>query len=398
MMATNTQPGECTGYILVVDKAADGVEIKRLLNAGNRKVLLATSAVKAMSLYRDYSVCMVMISAHLPDANVADVIREMQQMKDSAAVIIVMADNVSDEAMQQCIRAGANDVLLKPFDENILQARIQSMEQLIELKKLYGEVQEEKKIAKTIFDAAIETRNTRLKGMRIHRQAADIFSGDMALTARHPEGDIYVMMADLTGHGLSAAIAVMPVSEVFCEMVETGCYAEEVLVGINEKLLGLLPTGMFMACCMLKINPSSRTMSVWNAGMPDVYVIDRNMMSIRKQFRSLNIPLGITELAQKNINFETIGIDPESQVYMFSDGVTDVINSNGTMFGIERFEALLTENMAKDNPFKCIVDAFSSFYGECKPKDDITLVNIPFNHLLAPVKENERRWLPSADA
>ena len=383
---TNQSPG----YILVIDKPAAGVEIKRQLNTCNKKVLLATSAVKALSLYRDYSVDMVLVSVSLPDASTADVIKQIQRTKESDSVILVMAENVNDEALQQCIRAGANDVLIKPFSESVLQARIQSMEQLIELRKLYGEVQEEKKIARRIFDAAIETRNTTIKGMQIHRQAADIFSGDMALTARHPQGDIYVLMADLTGHGLSAAIAVLPVSEVFCDMVEKGCDAEEILVGINDKLLSLLPTGMFMACCLLKINLALKTMSAWNAGMPDVYVIDKNIRSIKKQFRSLNIPLGITVLEQANIVFETISINRQSQVYMFSDGFTDVINSNGTMFGVERFEALLAEKMTEENQFKGIIDAFNAFYGECKPQDDITLINIPFGQLLQPNEEHRK--------
>ena len=42
-----------------------------------------------------------------------------------------------------------------------------------------------------------------------------MFNGDLVLTAPAPNGGVYVLAGDFTGHGLSAAIGSLPVTEIF---------------------------------------------------------------------------------------------------------------------------------------------------------------------------------------
>ncbi len=277
------------------------------------------------------------------------------------------------------IIARSNNAIIQPVSKNVLSSYIDKVQ---DANMIYGDWIEEQKVAKNIFDATIKARNFSIKGMRIHCQAVDIFCGDMALTAKHPNGDIYVLFADLTGHGLSAAIAILPVSDMFSRLVEKRYSAGEVLQKINKKLQCLLPTGMFMACCMIKINATEKTLSAWNAGMPDIYFVDKHANKITKRFVSSRIPLGITELNSSDIHFETVKIGICNQIFMLSDGVADAVNEEGSMLGTSQFEMILQDNMAKENSFNKIVDELTRFKGRASVKDDLTLITIPLSGIL----------------
>ncbi len=280
------------------------------------------------------------------------------------------------------IIACSNNVIIQPASKNALFSYIDYIDKVRDANRVYGDWVEEQKVAKNIFDATINARNFRIKDMQIHCQAVDVFCGDMALTAKHPNGDIYVLFVDLTGHGLSAAIAILPVSDMFSRLVEKKYSAEKILQKINKKLLCLLPTSMFMACCMIKINVTEKTLSVWNAGMPDIYFVDKQANKITKRFISSRIPLGITELNFSDIHFETVKMGVCNQIFMLSDGVADMVNEEGSMLGASQFEIILQNNMARENNFNKIVDELTRFKGKASVKDDLTLITIPLSGLL----------------
>ncbi len=387
MEKNNEGDGASDNYILVIDAPKETIEIKKHLVMNGYKVLLAETITKAEKLYKIYSIKMLFISLALIDTGAVQLIKNISQKrinhkKNSQVAVILLVNARQDQALHDCMIAGADDFIIKPFTKNILLARMHAIEQLLDVKRLEGDATEEQKIARDIFDAAIKTTNIEIKGMRKHCQPANVFSGDMVLTGKHPSGDVYILFADLTGHGLSAAIAVLPVSNMFSHLIRQGDQAEAILQHINTQLLDLLPTDMFMACCMLKINVADKTVSAWNAGMPDVYIIDRYLRSITKRFSSIAIPLGINELAAEDIHFDSVKINAAKQIFMLSDGVTDSMNEAGCMFGVRRLENILQNNLSESNLFNHVINAFKHFKSDSRIQDDVTLISIALKEML----------------
>ncbi len=373
---------ETLRYLLVIDVRYEGVKIKKQLEPKGYHVLLVTTVSRAMQLYREYRINMIFISIELIDKDAVEMITTIRSEEREQPVIVVLEKNKIKKCLPEKIMNGLNDNFSKLFSKNILFTHVNLIDSLLGIRLFHSEWIEDQKVAKNIFDAVINTRNLIIEDMRIHCQAADVFCGDMVLTAKHPNDDLYVLFVDLTGHGLSAAIAILPVSDMFSNLVEKEFSAEMILQEINARLLYLLPTGMFMACCMIKINLAEKTIGVWNAGMPDVYLIDTLVNDITKQFVSSGVPLGIVEMNADSIHFETVKIKACNQIFMLSDGVTDVLDEKGNMLGICQFERLLKNGIDKADSFDKIMDEIVRFKGSAVLQDDVTLVMIPFKNIL----------------
>jgi len=160
-------------------------------------------------------------------------------------------------------------------------------------------------------------------------------------------------------------------------MTEKGFEPEKILKNINKKLHTLLPTGMFMAACMLEIDSNMRNASVWNSGMPDVYLLDHKSGKIKRRVKSSHIPLGITQEIDNRMKCDSFDIESGDQLIMHTDGLTDVVDSSGVMFGISQFEQLMEEAVSVDKVFVEIVNEFDKFSVQQELSDDATLVSIP---------------------
>ncbi len=375
-------------YILILDSLAGCREVMDQLKDCHYKILQATTASKAKNLLSEFPVDAVLLSLDLPDYDVVTLIADIRRCKKREIAIVVLADNQHEKELHNALLAGADDFIVKPLNRNILVSQITAVGQMLKMYRIYGEVLSEQKVAKKIFDSAISNRNFLLDGMKVYTRAVDVFNGDMILTGRHPDGNIYVFFADLSGHGLTAAIAVLPVSEIFFNGLEKGDSIENILEKINNTLMGIFPTGMFMACCILKIDIRNKILFLWNAGMPDIYILDSHLKNITRHIESSCIPMGIAVLEQSNIQFEKLRFHSSHQLYMLSDGLTDIANLCGDMFGQQRLEDILENHTSEMNPFNRIISEVDNFYGQCKPRDDITLINICFDKVMKFIENN----------
>jgi len=209
------------------------------------------------------------------------------------------------------------------------------------------------------------------------------------LSARNPNGGLHILLADFTGHGLSAAIGVLPVADMFSVMTEKGFEPEKILKNINKKLHRLLPANMFMAACMLEIDNNVRSASVWNSGMPDVYLLDSESGNIKRRIKSSHIPLGINEAIDNRLECVVLDIQSGDQFIMHTDGLTDEVDSSGIMFGVSRLERLMGEAGSADTVFHEIVSEFDHFCADQELSDDVTLVSIPCGDNLMQTSSRE---------
>ncbi len=187
-----------------------------------------------------------------------------------------------------------------------------------------------------------------------------------------PEGQFYALIADATGHGLAAAITVLPVLSSFHAMAERGRPAGEILAEINRKLRATLPPGRFVAAALLHIDSTGNTAEVWNGGMPDLLLLDKDGQILQKM-GSQQLPLGIVDFDADASATARITWQAGSQFVMHSDGLVEAANQAGEMFGMDRLcEALRTARA--DRRVAAIQGALGGHVGQVTPHDDISLM------------------------
>jgi len=367
------------GYALIIEDditAITDLEIQ-LVGIGYR-VLVSRNGKHALALIEKNKFDLVFVKTQLNDIPCSELIRRIKENSaDFYSTVVLLVSDADDEMLPDCMAAGGDDFMFYRFTPVVIKACITAMEQLRELKQLYKDSVHEQVVGKQILSAALSARNIHVDGMQILSRSAAIFSGDLVLSARSPSGGLHILLADFTGHGLSAAIGVLPVADMFSVMTEKGFEPKKILKNINKKLHTLLPSGMFMAACMLEIDNNIRKASVWNSGMPDVYLLDRESGNIKRRIKSTHIPLGIIEEIDNRLEYEVLDIQPGYQFILHTDGLTDVVDTSGIMFGVSRLESLMREAGSPDTVFHSIVSAFDYFCADQELSDDVTLVSIP---------------------
>lgn len=378
-IVSDDQAVQSQGIVLLVSDSSESINlIDNTLSDIGYDVIVSSGASTALNHYSSKHVDFVLIDLDHIDMPGDKLVYSLRSRSKDVYIPIMVIASSGDEAMvTECISAGSDDFMIAPFSTSTLRARLVSLDQVRELKQLYKNSVHEQLVAKQILSYALSERNIRFEEIKLLSRSKAVFSGDLFLMARHPDNCIHVLMADFTGHGLSAAIGALPVADIFSVMTEKGFQPTEILENINSKLHTLLPVSMFMACSLLKIDYQKMYAEIWNAGMPDIYIRSVKTGDIKQTISSSHIPLGISEKFLCDSGWTSIELEVSDQIIMFTDGLTDAVNRNGEMFGYDSIEACMQDSTCVESLFSDIVDSFNRYCGDVVPDDDVTLACIP---------------------
>ncbi|MCP4765148.1 MAG: fused response regulator/phosphatase [Gammaproteobacteria bacterium] len=394
----NSGPGKA---LIVDDEKANRLALKSLLVKQGYQTIEAVNGEEAVALFKQQNVDIVFMDVMMPILDGYEATRRIKDASGRRFVPVIFLTAMSDEAaLAQCIEAGGDDFLVKPYDKLILQSKIRSMRRIAalnsEVQGMYSRIRREQEIAETVFVDAIQSPNIVNPFLRQAVRPASIFSGDMVLSAYSPSRDLYFLTGDFTGHGLLAALGAMPVSEVFRAMTTKGFSPEEILAGINRKLKVMLPVGMFFCTQLVVVSHDLEHLRVFNAGMPDVLVVDGTSHRIKHRLASTGLPLGVDANADIHEMLQYAPIAPNDKVLMYSDGLIEARNAGDREFGSRRLI-----NSIKRAPQNQIFDRIfldlDSFCGAVESqRDDVTLVEISCVPGVMPALEAHDYLRPAA--
>jgi serine phosphatase RsbU (regulator of sigma subunit) len=274
--------------------------------------------------------------------------------------VIMISAHEEPDFLEQCFLGGVNDYIIKPVNLSLLALKVEAliksvnMQRLIrqqnrELEKFKADAEHEEQIAKFTYEYLLRKNSDACNGVEIWLKPFSAFSGDMALVKKSPNGNLYFMLADATGHGLSAAITIMPVVTIFNTMVSKGFQLQQIVTEMNRKLVNDTPEDRFVAAIVLEINPDKRECRVWNGGMPPVLWVDKG--EVKYQFHSAHMALGIMDESIFDASVVAIELPEAGFLLAYTDGLTEQKNTNGQLFSIQKIVDLVAkkpENFLQD--------------------------------------------------
>ncbi|HMU67677.1 MAG TPA: serine/threonine-protein phosphatase, partial [Cellvibrionaceae bacterium] len=236
---------------------------------------------------------------------------------------------------------------------------------------------QEQTVAKQVFDRIANTSSLNLSIIRYYMSPMAVFNGDVLLADISPTGSLMVLLGDFTGHGLPAAIGSMPLASIFYGMVNKGFGMSEILREINGKLNKTLPMGLFCCATFLDINLRKKRLLVWSGGLPDGAIYRAGGKTVER-LASRNLPLAI--LSNQSFKAEAVRyvLEPGDRVLLWSDGIQEARNTEGVMFGEERLNALLEQELDNIHIFDDILQKVQHHIGEGERDDDVSLVEVRF--------------------
>ncbi len=370
-------PSDCVTVLVVDDEPVNRQLLQGMLRHRNGiRFLVAADGADAVNRVAEERVDLVLMDVLMPGMDGYEATRRIKALDTDGytPVLFVTALN-DDEQLARCVACGGDDFIAKPVSRVQLNARVDSW---LRIGQVYRTMRRQRdaldayqrrnevdqSIARDVLQRVTASEVLERHGVVYHYRAADILSGDMLLAAEAPDGRCFFMLADFTGHGIAASIGTVPAADLFYGAVGSGAGPEELLARINRKLYDYLPANLFMAATLLTLDPASRTVHVWNGGMPDVTY--RASDGSVGRVASSHLPLGV----QPRFGVaECTALEAPQSVWAVSDGVLEARNSHGTQFG-----AHLARQVLCDGGVALLAEAVDGHQAEAR--DDITMLEL----------------------
>jgi serine phosphatase RsbU (regulator of sigma subunit) len=258
-------------------------------------------------------------------------------------------------------------------EKHLAQTKVEEQASL--LKAHFDEHQRETELARRILDHQIRSDLMEQAGVSYSVIPATNFSGDMVLAARSPSGRLYAILADATGHGLSAAVSVLPMVQEFYRLVEMSSPLNVVVESINFLLANSLPLGRFVAAAFVSLDEYAREGEIWVGGVPDVLLFDANG-ALERRFPSNNLPLGIMRSNDGVGGIERFRWTHPGQLLLTSDGIAEASGSDGVQFGEERLHRAIKQKAAGETLIDALQRGLSEHLQGAHAHDDMSMLVI----------------------
>ncbi len=218
----------------------------------------------------------------------------------------------------------------------------------------------------------------------------DIFAGTKP--AKQVGGDFYdfffadskkliVVIADVSGKGIPAAMFMMNAKTIIKNLAMVGMPISEVLQEANKTLAEENDAGMFVTVWIASIDLITGEMQYASAGHnPAIIVRDG------KKPEMLNIKPNLVLAAINGAKYDehVAKLNPGDALYLYTDGVTEATDNNKELFGDNR----LMDSLKKVDTLNCegicrkVLADVDSFVGDAEQFDDITMLSFKINYLL----------------
>jgi serine phosphatase RsbU (regulator of sigma subunit) len=198
--------------------------------------------------------------------------------------------------------------------------------------------------------------------------------GDLISTWEKRESNLDILFADVSGHGISAALVSGMAILAFQGAEKDGGTPAQILLNIHKTLNSLIPGKHLSAVC-ISLDRKSGEVKYSYAGHPPAIVIKNNG-------DVLNLPgkgnLLLT-LFEPQIRDYTIKLEKGDRVFVYSDGFFEVFNKDRKFYGMDAFhEVVKSKKSLKGAEFIESIASYTLNFSGGEPSDDMTALEIEF--------------------
>jgi phosphoserine phosphatase RsbU/P len=179
-----------------------------------------------------------------------------------------------------------------------------------------------------------------------HYSPAQTVGGDYYDFIMLPGGRVAVVLGDVAGKGVPAALLVAKLSsEVrFCLVTEVD--PAKAITKLNDQMFRAGLQDRFVTLSVLILDPVAHQLTVVNAGhlLPKLYRGGKGLLADAVEHEATGLPLGV--VPEYSYEARVVALQPGDTVSVYTDGVTDALNASDQMFGSDEVERYLTPDDA----------------------------------------------------
>ncbi|MEE8578013.1 MAG: SpoIIE family protein phosphatase, partial [candidate division Zixibacteria bacterium] len=386
--------------LLVDDESIVTTSISSLLSLEtDYDAVCFSSPHEALKFLKQQTADMVVSDFLMPDMNGLEFLREVSRLYPEIPRILLTGYADKENAIRAINEVGLFQYLEKPWDNDELKIVIRNgieqyslrailKERATELSRAIGRVnnltevtsrlEEELKTARSLQEKLLPTTFSAPSpfSVSVLWQPAMEIGGDFYDMIELANGHIAYLVADMTGHGIQAALSTALLKFAFTRFAGQSSTPGELLRGINDVLYEGLPSGIFAAAAVVCVDLDNRQCHIANAGLPHPLWLRHSAGSFER-VAAEGLLLGVApgEAFQPGDEM-TIKLAPGDSLLLATDGLHETADKDGEFFESLKLMETLRDwlSNSEHNLLELLVQSANIFRGNEQAADDITLL------------------------
>lgn len=190
-------------------------------------------------------------------------------------------------------------------------------------------------------------------------------------------GTVKIGIGDVTGHGLESGVLILIAQTALRTLLESN-------MTDSQGFLDVLNRTLYRAVQRMNCDKNMTLMLLdYNKGIlrlsgqhEEVIIVRANGLVERIDTIDLGFPIGLVEDITEFVTFTEVELQAGDVVILYTDGITEAINSHKIAYGLERLIDAVRENMGGSvaEIKQAVIEDLRRFIGRQKIDDDMTLV------------------------
>ncbi len=362
--------------VLVVDDEPGMLHAVRRLLERDYELLCCPTPANALESAAEFAPELAMLDIRLPQADGFDLMRRLQRLIPGIDVILMTGSITDlDSKLIRSLRGEAFFFLQKPFDRELLLTLLTRWQ---ERRRLAAEnhdyvarLEEELRQARAFQQRMLPGDAARLGGLALHGRyvPCESLGGDFYDWADAGDGATALLIADVAGHGVAAAMLTGFVKASFHAAHVDGYAPTSVATRVRDGLRGL-DDGCFVTLLSARIDRRAGRLEFVSSGHPYGAVLRGR----QRHLLDSTGPLLSPAFPDVGCDAVTVPWERSDRLLLWTDGIEEAADATGELFGQDRLLACLDIDLGHPALLMRIEAAVQAFVGQRPLRDDYTLV------------------------
>lgn len=387
--AMKTPQNSFQGSILLVDDdKVTRLIMKSLLIKHGYHVTDVDTGEECLEHYQTSKPDMILLDAEMPGIDGFTCCAKIKQMPGGDRTPIMMITGLNDSgSVDRAFDAGAIDYVTKPIHPAVLTRRL---DRIIEgeqakqaLEKQHHLLQEDlTEASEYVCNLLPEPISVPVQVNRLFKPSLDL-GGDAFDYYWLDDNHLVMYLVDVAGHGAKSALLSVSILNLLRSQALGGTdlyKPSAVLAKLNEVFEMSDRGGNYFTIWYGVYNQETQELVYSSGGHPpSVLISDAPGGSIAKSLDSDGIPIGM--MPDEEFSNQVCHVSKHDRLYIFSDGVYEIENDNGLLWGFDAFVEMLKLEKNDDpnvNILGTILQAAQRFCGQDTLEDDFSILEIQF--------------------
>lgn len=385
--------------ILIVDDMSRNIDLlKMILSREGFQIHVAKNGIKALEVANAVVPNLILLDVVMPQMDGFETCQKLKASPETKEIpVIFLTGRTDSDDVVKGFELGAVDYVTKPFKAEELLARAYTHLELKRKEKRLLQLTQDVEVSyqtirkqqKQLVEGLEQARKTQLSilperppeipnaKVAFKYVPMEQIGGDFYDVFELEEGTFGLVIADVTGHGVPAALLSFMFSSMFSNACASGTSPGITLRLTNGYVENKVEEEKFATMFYVVYEASTQQLTYSGAAHPCALIIRPSSNEIL-ELHSRGTLIGCFSHDFANFEEDTVQLLSGDRLLLYTDGIIEVLNPKEEMLGSPRLKSFVLENqhLGIEELLEQIYELVHEWSGDSGVGDDITMMGL----------------------